>query len=171
MTLERELSQLAQERYGWNLSFEGQLYQPEGLVCTMIPWSQGIPAAELGLAGLVLDRKQTYGFIDLNQKNWIGYQHLATVYPGREDNYQPDLLKAILLRLRTSTISTIERVSVKLPRELSPFVHADHLSLMDINHPEVVSFPGGVVPIYQVGDIRQIDEILEGFKIIEGERE
>ncbi len=125
-------------------------------------WMMDRNKPEIGIGVEQLQRRPTYGFVDRSQQRVNLYTPFATVYPGREHNYQEDLIEAALLHLRHAVSGKPAQIS--FPYHLKPYVKSDHLSLLAPDSPDVRDFRKAKVRIF-VKEEQGVEDIFESFGI------
>lgn len=164
METKDELCRQARELYRWDLRFEGDFISAPRL--EIADWMAERARPSIGIGREQMESRPTYGFMDRNRPAAGGetglYAPFATIYPGRELDYQGDLLQAALLHLR-HTISG-KPADILFPALLHQYVRPDHLLLLEPGNPKVEEFRGGKVRIF-VEEAAAVGELFASFEI------
>lgn len=161
-----DLQRKAGELYGWEVRFSGDfLTNSSCRIVQVSPWMRERSSPSVGIGSESLGRGTVYGLVDLDQKNVFLYQPLATVYAGRRQDYQEDLLRAALLHLHSAISGKQARIT--FPMALQEFVRSHHLYLLEPDCQEVKKFAGEIVPIYRQSDPRDLAEVLRHSRIVD----
>ncbi len=164
MGLDAELCRKAQELYRWEVQFSGEvLYNSGNRMVEVSKWIQERARPVLGLGCELLGTGFTYGLVDLDKKNVFLCQPFATVYAGRKQDYQEDLLRAALLHLRRDISE--KHAQVTFPAALQRFVRSHHLYLLEPDCQEIKRCIGEVAHIYRQGDPRDLADVLKHSRI------
>lgn len=167
MGLDAELCQKAKDLYGWDMKFEGD-YRTH-LQVEISKWVNASAHPAMSIAVENIKGRPTYGFADNDKHGILIYQPFATVYLGREQNFQEDLMRAALLHLRKDISE--KQAEIVLPSSLRQFVRSDHLWLLQPENIEVKNFLSGITLIYREGTLDGITAVLNSLKIEDHQRE
>lgn len=162
MRLDDELCRKARKLYGWDLKFEGDIrIAPLGQMVEISNWVQTRHNVSAAIGHESVEGRPSYGFIDLSRRDIFLYQPFATIYEGREKDFQEDLLEAALQRLKQATERPLE---VMFPYFLKPFVQPLHVELLDDQ--EDTPFLPEIARIYQRRDSTGVTEILKSLNLV-----
>lgn len=176
MGLDQELIRKARELYKWDIYFSGSLeLEPDKVFAIrMDPCRETNPLIErpnwiwnrrspiIGIGSYPAQKYTSYGFIDLGSGRAQPYLTFAEVFPGRNEDYQQELLYVALLRLRRMISS--KSASIRFPEFLAKAVDLEHLNILEPENSEVKKRHGKVSVIYKHGSWSDISKILsEGF--------
>ena len=130
MALDHDLCQEAVKINGWKLSFAGDYLSLGPLVDATI-WTshRKLFRARIGL--MEYGEHQRYGLVpddEAKTENGIRYQEVALVHPSRQQDYQAELLDAIILHLKQLPAGTSPEII--LPAELRSQVQRTHFNLL-----------------------------------------
>ena len=152
--LEQRLCLTAKELYQWDISFDGTVIT--GDYWEQQEWISRTPNPQIWLGAYEHPDGQVYGLV--NAENPAKIHPIAMVFPGRQRDYQEDLLREALLRLRKLNP---HQPSIRLPPKLSAAVHSYHLTLLNKNNREVQLIGDAPKMIYAPDEIKRFTASLK----------
>ena len=161
LDLQQRLCLTAKELYQWDISFDGTVVERN--YWEQQEWISQTRSPKIQLGAYEHPDGQIYGLV--NVENPAKIHPIAIVFPGRQRDYQEDLLREVLLRLRKLNP---DQPSIRLPPKLSAAVHSYHLTLLNRNNPEIQLIGDAPQMIYAPDEIKRFTASL---KISEDPRE
>ena len=130
MALDHDLCLEAMKINGWKLSFAGDYLSLGPLVDATIWTSHSrLFRAQIGL--MEYGDCRGYGLVpdeEAETEKGIKYQEVALVHPSRQQDYQAELLDAIILHLKQLPAGSSPEIT--LPAELRSQVQRTHINLL-----------------------------------------